>query len=156
MRRREFILLLGGTAAWPLGALAQQLPVIGFMSARSPEESAHLVEAFRHGLKDEAGYVEGENVALEFRWALGDYGRMPDNREYAMAGGLMSYGADFYDIMQLAGAYTGRILKGEKPADLPVVHLRPRSAADAARARGRGSLPPSGIAAASACHRGNR
>jgi ABC transporter substrate binding protein len=121
MRRREFILLLGGTAAWPLGALAQQLPVIGFMSARSPEESAHLVEAFRHGLKDEAGYVEGENVALEFRWALGDYGRMPDNREYAMAGGLMSYGADFYDIMQLAGAYTGRILKGEKPADLPVV-----------------------------------
>jgi len=47
------------------------------MSARSPDESAHLVEAFRRGLKDEAGYVEGENVAIEFRWALGDYSRMP-------------------------------------------------------------------------------
>jgi putative tryptophan/tyrosine transport system substrate-binding protein len=78
MRRREFIWALGGAAAaWPLGALARQLPVIGFMSARSPGESSHLVEAFRRGLKDEAGYVEGDNVSFEFRWALGDYSRMP-------------------------------------------------------------------------------
>jgi putative tryptophan/tyrosine transport system substrate-binding protein len=57
-------------------------------------------------------------VALASRRALP---AMFDNREYAMAGGLMSYGADFYDILQLAGGYTGRILKGEKPADLPIV-----------------------------------
>jgi putative ABC transport system substrate-binding protein len=77
MRRREFLSVLGGVAAWPLVARAQQIPVIGFMSARSPDESAHLVEAFRRGLKDEGGYVEDQNVAIEFRWAHGDYSRLP-------------------------------------------------------------------------------
>jgi putative tryptophan/tyrosine transport system substrate-binding protein len=76
MRRREFITLLGGAAACPVVAHAQRgTPVVGFMSARSPEESAHLVEAFRGGLK-ESGFVEGQNVAIEFRWAHGDYGRL--------------------------------------------------------------------------------
>jgi|EndMetStandDraft_8_1072994.scaffolds.fasta_scaffold1548943_1 hypothetical protein len=70
--------LLGGAAAWPVGARAQQpaMPVIGFMSARSPGDSAHLVDAFRQSLKD-GGVVEGQNVTVEYRWAHGDYGRLP-------------------------------------------------------------------------------
>src|SRR5205809_7580574 len=79
LRRREFITLLGGAAAWPLAARAQQpaMPVIGWMSGRSPADWTHLLEAFRKGLHD-TGYVEGESISLEYRWAKGDYGRLPD------------------------------------------------------------------------------
>ena len=77
MNRRTFIGLLGGTAAWPLAAHAQQptTPVIGFISGRSPDESEAVV-AFRQGLA-EAGYVEGQNVQIAFRWAEGHYERLP-------------------------------------------------------------------------------
>jgi putative tryptophan/tyrosine transport system substrate-binding protein len=77
MRRREFMTLLGGAAAWPGAAWAQQpaVPVIGFVSTRSPEGSSHLTEAFRRGL-NEGGFIDGQNVAIEFRWADGDYGRV--------------------------------------------------------------------------------
>jgi putative ABC transport system substrate-binding protein len=82
LKRREFITLLGGAAAaWPLAAHAQQsargpVPLIGFLSSRAPNTEANLVAAFVQGLRD-SGYIEGQNVAIEYRWAEGRYEQLP-------------------------------------------------------------------------------
>jgi putative ABC transport system substrate-binding protein len=80
MRRREFIALAGGTAAtWPLALYAQQqptMPVVGFLNSASAAAFEHLAQMFRDGLS-EAGYVDGRNISIEYRWAEGHYDRLP-------------------------------------------------------------------------------
>jgi putative tryptophan/tyrosine transport system substrate-binding protein len=79
MRRRDFIAAVGGVVAWPYAAGAQQpaMPVIGFLSGTTSAPFAHLVAAYRQGLR-EKGYVEDRNLAIEFRWAEGQYDRLPE------------------------------------------------------------------------------
>src|SRR3954470_14630397 len=79
MKRRELLTLVGSAAAaWPVAARAQQakVPVIGLMDSLTPDFSTHLIAAFREGLKN-GGFVEGQDVAIEYRWANGQYDRLP-------------------------------------------------------------------------------
>jgi putative tryptophan/tyrosine transport system substrate-binding protein len=115
MRRRDFIALVTGvTAGWPLAAAPQQpnMPVIGFLSARSPEDSVDLIEAFRAGLK-EGGFVEGQNVAIEFRWAHGDYSHLP-----TLAGELVSRRVA---VVSAVGGETSATAAKEATSTIPIV-----------------------------------
>ena len=115
MRRREIIALIGAMAASPWAARAQPAPpVIGFLSSRSPGESASVVAAFREGLK-ESGYVEAQNVHIVFRWAEGDYARLA-----ALAAELVERGVSV--IVPVGGEVTAHAAKAAT-ATIPIVFV---------------------------------
>jgi ABC-type uncharacterized transport system substrate-binding protein len=116
MQRREFITLIGGSVVvWPLAAQAQRpgLPVVGFLSSRSPDEAAVHTAAFLHGMNDR-GYIDGQTVAVQYRWAQGRYERLP-----AMAGELVDLGVN---VMVAVGG-SAPALAAKAAAKVPIVFL---------------------------------
>jgi putative ABC transport system substrate-binding protein len=124
MKRREFVALLGAAAAWPLAVRAQQAdgPVIGYLGSGLPDDQASLVEATRGGLK-EAGYVEGHNLTIEYRWAEGHYDRLP-----ALAADLVRKPVAL--IIAAGGSDPGKAAKNAT-SSIPIVFI---SAADPIKA----------------------
>src|SRR5262252_6767573 len=115
MKRRAFITLLGSAAAWPLATRAQQpraMPVVGFLDAGSAAERVQQVAAVRKGLT-EGGYQEGQNVALEFRWAEGQYGRFAE-----LATDLVRRGVS---VIAIPGSGTGALAVKAATTTIPIV-----------------------------------
>jgi putative tryptophan/tyrosine transport system substrate-binding protein len=132
VRRREFITLLGGSAAaWPVVARAQQpaMPVIGFLSGASPGAFASLVAAFRRSLT-ETGFIEGQNVAIEYRWAEGQYDRLP-----ALAANLVAQPATV--IVATGGPASGLAAKAAT-SSIPIVFISGSDPVDAGLVTGLG------------------
>jgi putative tryptophan/tyrosine transport system substrate-binding protein len=121
MRRRDFILAVGGAAAasavsWPLAARAQQrgVPVIGFLNSQSAASFSHMVAGFRRGLRD-AGFLEGQNIAIEYRWAEGRYDRLP-----ALASDLVRQGPA---VLVATGGEPAALAAKDATQAIPVVFL---------------------------------
>jgi putative ABC transport system substrate-binding protein len=115
MKRRRFITLLGGAAAWPqMGRAQQAVPVVGLLDQRSPEELADRLRGFRRGLKD-AGFVEGENVAIEYRWAENHIDRLP-----ALAAELVRRGVK---VIASTGGIPAAFVAKATTTTVPVVFL---------------------------------
>jgi putative tryptophan/tyrosine transport system substrate-binding protein len=115
MRRREFITLIGGAVTAALAAHAQHAPmlVIGFVSARSREDSASVLKAFHKGLKEEAGFVENENAKIKYRWARGNYAVLP-----ALAGERVERRVDV--LVAVGGDVSARAAKAAT-STIPIV-----------------------------------
>jgi putative ABC transport system substrate-binding protein len=107
VRRRDFIALIGSASAWPLTARAQQpaVPIIGFISARSPEDSVNVLQ---EGLREGGGFADGENVRVEYRWARGNYGLLP-----ALASEFVEHRVDV--LVAVGGDASARAAKSQRP-----------------------------------------
>jgi ABC-type uncharacterized transport system substrate-binding protein len=113
MRRRAFITLVGGAATWPLAAGAQQgIPLVGFLHPSAPESFGHIVSGFRRGLSD-TGFVDGQNVAIEYRWARGEYAQLP-----ALAADLVQRRAQ---VILAGGGEIGALAAKSATSTIPIL-----------------------------------